>query len=207
MEPFRARATVSADGRMTMPAPPGMPAGEIEVVVSVPGGKPEMRRDPPSDGDTVMVIETNIDDMNPEVYGYLVDRLLEAGAKDAYLTPLVMKKGRPGVMVSVLADPSDAERLSAMLLAETTTLGVRIHRADRRKKVRGWATVDTAFGPVRVKVAGEGASARAAPEYEDCARIARERPATILEVYAAAQLAWDQRSKTQSQVPGPKSQV
>ncbi len=195
MKTFRARAVVSADGQMTLSAPPDVQPGEVEVVVSLPEPAAETPAEDPPERDAVVVIETNIDDMNPEVYGYLVDRLLACGAKDAYLTPIIMKKGRPGVTVSVLAEEADADRLSDLLLSETTTLGVRLHRAERRKLPRRSATVDTAYGPVRVKVAGGGRSGRAAPEYEDCARIARERGTPLLEVYAAAQRAWEEQAK------------
>ena len=193
MKTFRARAVVNADGQMTLSAPPGVPPGEVEVVVSLPGDETRAGDEP--ERDAVVVIETNIDDLNPEVYGYLVDRLLACGAKDACLTPIIMKKGRPGVTVSVLAEEADADRLSDLLLAETTTLGVRLHRAERRKLPRCSATVKTAYGPVRVKVAGGARGGRAAPEYEDCARIATERGTPILEVYAAAQRAWEEQSK------------
>jgi len=197
MKTFKARARVTPDGRMTLQAPPGLPAGEVMVVVTLPDQAGDA---PPQGGperDAVVVLETNIDDMNPEVYGYLVDRLLASGAKDAYLTPIIMKKGRPGVTVSVLADEADADRIARLLTEETTTLGVRISRADRYKLPRESQTVGTAFGPVRVKVAGRDGRRRAAPEYDDCARIALERGVPILDVYAAAQRAWEEQAKEQ----------
>ena len=196
MKTFRARAVVAPDGRLTLQTP--LPPGEVEVIVTLPEqtvgtpprGAPER--------DAVVLLETNIDDMNPEVYGYLIDRLFASGAKDAYLTPIIMKKGRPGITVSVLADEADAERIAHLLTAETTTLGVRISRADRYKLRRSAATVETAFGPVRMKVAERDGRGRAAPEYDDCARIALERGAPILDVYAAAQRAWEEKNSPQS---------
>ncbi|MDP6779260.1 MAG: nickel pincer cofactor biosynthesis protein LarC [Candidatus Latescibacteria bacterium] len=132
------------------------------------------------------LIETNIDDMNPEVYGYLVERLLEGGARDAYLTPVVMKKGRPGVMVSVLADPARASSLTETLLRETTTLGLRITQVDRLALPRSSSTVETPYGTVALKVAQQGERRRVTPEFEDCARLAREGNVPILDVYSAA---------------------
>lgn len=197
MRTFKAHAVVTPDGQMTLQAPSGLPPGEMEVVVTLPEQGMESLSGDALDQDTVVVLETNIDDMNPEVYGYLVDHLLSSGAKDAYLTSVIMKKGRPGVMVSVLVDEADADRIARLLMEETTTLGVRMSRADRYKLQRSAATVDTAFGPVRVKVAERGGHRRAAPEYDDCARIAAERGVPILDVYAAAQRAWEGQSKEQ----------
>jgi uncharacterized protein (DUF111 family) len=194
MKTFRARAVVMPDGRLTLQTP--LPPGEVEVTVTLPGAGPPSQTAP--ERDAVVVLETNIDDMNPEVYGYLIDRLLASGAKDAYLTPIIMKKGRPGVTVSVLADEADAERIARLLTTETTTLGVRISRADRYKLRRSAATVETAFGPVRMKVAERDGRGRAAPEYDDCARIALERGVPILEVYAAAQRAWEEKNSPES---------
>ena len=136
--------------------------------------------------DTVILIETNIDDMTPEIYGYLIDRLLAEGARDAYLTPLIMKKGRPGVMLSVLADPDHAPLVTDLIFRETTTLGVRLRRVERQTVSRRTEVVETAFGPVNVKVANYGGRTRIAPEYEDCVRIASEQGVPILEVYRAA---------------------
>ena len=136
--------------------------------------------------DTVILIETNIDDMTPEIYGYLTDRLLAEGARDAYLTPLIMKKGRPGVMLSVLVDPDLVQSATDLIFRETTTLGVRLRRVERQTVSRRTEVVETAFGPVTVKIANYDGRARIAPEYEDCARIAREKDIPILDVYRAA---------------------
>jgi uncharacterized protein (TIGR00299 family) protein len=136
--------------------------------------------------DALTLIETNIDDMTPEIYGYLIDRLLAEGARDAYLTPLIMKKGRPGVMLSVLADPDLAQSATDLIFRETTTLGVRLRRVERQTVSRRIEVVETAFGPVNVKVANYGGRTRIAPEYEDCVRIASEQDIPILDVYRAA---------------------
>lgn len=136
--------------------------------------------------DALDLIETNIDDMTPEIYGYLIDRLLAEGARDAYLTPVIMKKGRPGVVLSVLADPECTPAAADLILRETTTLGVRIRRVERQTVSRRTEVVETAFGPVTVKVASYGGRTRFAPEFEDCARIANEQGVPILDVYRAA---------------------
>ena len=135
--------------------------------------------------DSPYLIETNIDDMTPEIYGYLIDRLLSEGARDAYLTPLVMKKGRPGVMIGVLADAADVNRLAGLLFRETTTLGVRLTRVNRLMVPRNQGAVETPFGTVSVKIAEFEGATRFAPEFEDCARIARQQGVPILDVYRA----------------------
>lgn len=145
--------------------------------------------------DTLYVIETNVDDMSPEIYGYVTDRLLAEGARDAYLTPLIMKKGRPGVLVSVLSDPSNVNGLTEILLRETTTLGVRVSRVDRLSIDRKQEVSQTPFGPVSVKRSHSGGRTLFAPEYEDCARIARAHDIPILEVYRAATRAAESKQK------------
>jgi uncharacterized protein (TIGR00299 family) protein len=137
----------------------------------------------PLNEDHSVLIETNIDDMNPEVFGYLTDRLLAKGAKDVYMTPIYMKKGRPGTLFSVLTDDSLRDDIIDMLFAETTTLGVRISKVMRRMVSRETRTVNTEFGAVRIKVALVDGVERCSPEYEDCARIAREKGIPILTVY------------------------
>jgi pyridinium-3,5-bisthiocarboxylic acid mononucleotide nickel chelatase len=135
--------------------------------------------------DHSVLVETNIDNMNPEIFGYLSDRLFEAGAKDVYMTPIYMKKGRPGTLLSVITDERALDSVTDIMFRETTTLGVRISRFTRRKVRRGAGTVRTEYGPVQVKVAYMDGVRRFAPEFEDCARIARERGIPILSVYDA----------------------
>ncbi|MEC7842021.1 MAG: nickel pincer cofactor biosynthesis protein LarC [Candidatus Latescibacterota bacterium] len=136
--------------------------------------------------DQAVLVEANIDDMNPEVYGYLFDRLLAGGARDVYVTPVHMKKGRPGSLLSVLADAVQLDRVADIVLSETTTTGLRYHYVERRKLERSSVTVATAYGPVRVKTASFDGVARHAPEYDDCARLARLKTVPILTVYEAA---------------------
>ncbi|MBN1292697.1 MAG: nickel pincer cofactor biosynthesis protein LarC [Candidatus Latescibacteria bacterium] len=133
--------------------------------------------------DHSVLIETNIDDMNPEIFGFLSDKLLGKGAKDVYMSPIYMKKGRPGTLLSILTDEALKETMLEILFAETTTLGVRITRVSRKVLKRESKTVETEYGPVRVKVAYITGMERFAPEYEDCARIARERNIPLINVY------------------------
>ena len=138
--------------------------------------------------DLPVLLETNIDDMTPEIYGYLIDRLLEAGARDAFLTPVIMKKGRPGIQLTVLADPNKETELTELIFSETTTLGIRRLPVQRHILERRTDTVQTPYGPIRVKIADIGGKQRVTPEYDDCARIAREQQVPILDVYKSVNL-------------------
>jgi uncharacterized protein (TIGR00299 family) protein len=135
----------------------------------------------------VSVLEANIDDSSPQVLGYALERLLDAGALDASFSPLQMKKNRPGALLRVIARPEDQERLAAIVFAETSTLGLRIYPAERRVEERRIVEVQTAFGPVRVKISGHGSFA---PEYEDCRTIALKTNTPLQQVFAAAQEAY-----------------
>ena len=137
----------------------------------------------------VEVVETHIDDMNPEFFELLLERLLAAGALDVTLAPVQMKRNRPATHVTVLAPQGGAEALAAVLVAETSTLGVRISTARRLCVPRHTETVDTPFGPVRVKVRDTDPP-RPAPEYTDCATRAREHNVAVEQVYRAALSAW-----------------
>ncbi len=136
--------------------------------------------------ETLVLLETNVDDMSPEAHGYVMERLLAAGALDAYLTPVLMKKGRPGVVLSVLCAPADAEDLRGLLFAETTTLGVRTTEVVRHCLPRAIKIAQTPYGEIRVKVARWAGGEKAAPEYEDCRRAAQAADAPLLHVYQAA---------------------
>jgi uncharacterized protein (TIGR00299 family) protein len=123
----------------------------------------------------ISVLEANIDDLNPQVFGYVMDRLLDAGALDAFGTPVQMKKGRPGMLFTVLARTEDAQKLSKIIFAETTTLGIRMREERREVLMRRAVAVNTPWGEVRMKVANlNGTVTNYAPEYEDCRRIASE---------------------------------
>jgi uncharacterized protein (TIGR00299 family) protein len=143
------------------------------------------------DGGRVLVLETEVDDASPQLLGPLVDRLLGAGALDAYFTPVQMKKGRPGVLITVIAPPCARESLEEILFRETTTLGVRWQEWERTALERESATVETAYGPIRVKIGSRrGTIYNAWPEFDDCQRAAGEKGVAIKEVLAAALAAW-----------------
>ncbi len=136
--------------------------------------------------DTVVVLETNIDDAPPEFVGYCFERLLEAGALDVFTIPIQMKKSRPGVLLSVIAEPDRAADLEAILFRETATFGIRRYRAERTKLQREMVTVQTPWGPVKAKRGRRSDGLEVlSPEYEDCARVAREHGVPLREVYAA----------------------
>ncbi len=138
-------------------------------------------------GDGVTVIETNIDDMNPEIYGHLMEALFKKGALDAYLTQVIMKKGRPGVKLTVLSPEDRVHELSGVVFSETTTLGLRFWRAERVVLPRAVRTVRTEYGDIRLKEARLGDKAlRAVPEYEDCRRAAKKHGVPLLEVMRKA---------------------
>ena len=135
--------------------------------------------------DTVVVLETNLDDAAPEVVGYAFDRLLAAGALDVFAVPILMKKNRPGVLLTVLAEPDKAAELEAILFRETATFGVRRTEARRSKLRREAVTVETPWGPVAAKRGWRDGLEVLTPEYEDSARVTRERGVPLREVYAA----------------------
>jgi pyridinium-3,5-bisthiocarboxylic acid mononucleotide nickel chelatase len=135
----------------------------------------------------VTVIEANIDDLNPQVLAYATERLLEAGALDAALTPLLMKKGRPGSLLQVIAKPEDADRLAQIIFAETSTLGLRLHTAERRVAARSFESVTVRGAEVRIKVTSGGSFA---PEYEDCRKLAIQSGAPLKDIIAEASFAY-----------------
>ncbi len=143
--------------------------------------------DLPTEARQVLLIEANIDDQSPQLFGSAMEALFAAGALDVWLTPILMKKGRPAHTMSVLCAPEARERLERVIFSETTTLGVRSTRWDRSCLQREWIEVDTPWGNVRVKVGRhEGSVRTATPEYEDCRRVAREGSAPVKQVQAAA---------------------
>ncbi len=140
--------------------------------------------------ESVLLLETNLDDMNPELYDHILQALFAAGALDVYLQPIQAKKNRPGVVLSVLCHPQTAQELSSIIFAETTTLGIRQQAMERLCLRRETIKVDTPFGQVRIKVAKLGdRTTNLSPEYEDCRRLAIETKTPLKEVYAAAQAA------------------
>jgi|WetSurMetagenome_2_1015567.scaffolds.fasta_scaffold44212_2 pyridinium-3,5-bisthiocarboxylic acid mononucleotide nickel chelatase len=136
----------------------------------------------PSGREEMMVVETNIDDMNPQVYPYVLEKLLASGAVDAYLTPVIMKKGRPGIVLSVLTGRPQLDAIVGILTLHTSTIGVRIHPVGRRTLPRRAVEVHTSYGPVRAKAVIRDGREMLAPEFEECRRIADERNVPLLEI-------------------------
>jgi uncharacterized protein (TIGR00299 family) protein len=137
------------------------------------------------DKGSLLLLETAIDDMSPEIYSYLFPLLMENGALDVYLTPIYMKKNRPGVLLTVLCRASDAHPLEEIIFRETTTLGIRKIAVERDELERESMIIESRWGLARIKVAGrEGVILKYAPEYEDCQRIARKQGLPLKDVYA-----------------------
>ena len=144
--------------------------------------------------ETISVLEANLDDMNPQIYGYFLEKALSAGALDVFATAVQMKKNRPGMLVTVLCHPPDVEKLTKLLFEETTTLGVRSHAAERRILPREWVAVSTEFGEVRMKVARvNGRIQHASPEFEDCRKLAEQQNVPLHRIMEAAMRQWSQR--------------
>jgi len=144
----------------------------------------------PAEATTVTILEANIDDSSPQILGYAMERLFESGALDVTLTPVFMKKNRLGTLISVMSVPETTEQLAAILFAETTTLGVRTHRAERRVLSRHFVEVETRYGKVHVKYTDAGGFA---PEFEDCRRLAAAQNVPLRTVMAEAGEAFRKR--------------
>jgi hypothetical protein len=150
-------------------------------------------------GDRVAVIECEIDDMNPQLFGVAMDRLYAAGALEVFYVPVQMKKNRPGTLLTVIGPIDRRSALADIIFRETTTIGVRHHEVDRECLRREMITVDTPIGAVRFKLAWrEDRLVNASPEFEDCARIAADRGLSVKEVQAAAVQAYGAVHSTRS---------
>ena len=146
--------------------------------------------------ETLLMIETNVDDLSPQVFGHVLERALEMGALDCYLTPVQMKKNRPGVLLSILCRPTDRESLTEMVFTETTTLGVRSYQVQRRALEREVVRVETQYGPIDVKVARlKGRLVNEMPEYAQCQKAALEFGVPLRQVERAAMLAFARMEK------------
>jgi uncharacterized protein (TIGR00299 family) protein len=141
----------------------------------------------PARADEFIVVETNIDDTNPELYDYVMERLFAAGARDVWLTPAQMKKNRPGTVLHALTDAGARDAIAAVILAETSAIGVRCFAVQRTVLPREQLIVDTEFGPIAVKIArAPDGSLNIAPEYDSCRTVARQRGVPLKLVYQAA---------------------
>jgi pyridinium-3,5-bisthiocarboxylic acid mononucleotide nickel chelatase len=181
LPPMRIDAIGYGAGRRDVPGRPNVLrilVGEAEA-----GWTPARQR--------VSLLTFEIDDMNPQIYGVLIDMLLAAGALDVYYTPVQMKKSRPGTLVTVMAPPERRASLSAIVFRETTTLGVRYHEEEREVLDREMVTVTTPWGAVPIKVARlGGVVTNAAPEFEACVVLARSHEVPVKDIQAAAMKAW-----------------
>jgi pyridinium-3,5-bisthiocarboxylic acid mononucleotide nickel chelatase len=145
----------------------------------------------------VSVIETNLDDMSPQIYGYFVERALAAGALDIFTTPVQMKKNRPGQLVTILCEVSSRGRLIDLIFHETTTIGVRTYEVRRQTLNRETIPVETPLGPIRMKISRlDGSILNAAPEYEDCQRIAVQKNVPLKQVLSAASFHFQKLSES-----------
>jgi uncharacterized protein (TIGR00299 family) protein len=140
--------------------------------------------EPWQDRDEMVLVETNIDDMNPEILPYVIEKLIMAGANDAFLTPILMKKGRPAHLLSALVERSTMEPILALIFRETSTLGVRIQHIERRKLTRTQKTVQTSLGSITVKSVTVDGKEKLIPEFEECKRLAVDKNLPLKEVYS-----------------------
>jgi hypothetical protein len=133
--------------------------------------------------DELVMVETNIDDMNPEIYPYVIEQLIAAGANDAYLIPVIMKKGRPGILLSTLVARSKLDAAIDVLFTQTSTIGVRIIPTERKKLLREEREVQTRLGKVKMKAIFIDGKERLVPEFEECKRLAEANKIPLVEVY------------------------
>jgi uncharacterized protein (TIGR00299 family) protein len=145
--------------------------------------------------EAVVEIQAEIDDMNPQLFGPATDRLFQAGALDVFLTPVFMKKGRPGTLLTVLAPAPRREAILDVIFRETTTIGVRMHAVEREALERRWEVLDVPGGRVRIKVATRrGVAVNAVPEFDDCVKVAEMSGRPLKQVQADALSAWSVRN-------------
>jgi hypothetical protein len=151
---------------------------------------------PSASNETITVLEANLDDLSPQVLAYTMERLLGEGALDVFSVPVQMKKGRPGALLIVLARTEDTDRLTKMIFAETTTLGIRRREEQRETLSRRWESVETTWGRVRIKVASmNGSISNYAPEYEDCRALAEAHHIPLKQVIQEAVQAYASGNK------------
>jgi uncharacterized protein (DUF111 family) len=132
--------------------------------------------------DEIVLVETNIDDMNPQIYPYVIEKILASGAHDAYLVPIIMKKGRPGILLSVMVNKERLDDVISLIYSQTSTLGLRIQTIGRKKLPRREVHVHTSLGTVRAKAVTRDGKEVIAPEFEECRRIAEEKHISVLDV-------------------------
>jgi hypothetical protein len=133
--------------------------------------------------DRIFLVETNIDDMNPEIFPFVIERLMDAGALDAFMTPVIMKKGRPGMIISAIVHKDKLDPIMSIIFSETSTLGLRVQEVERRKLPRSEKRIETPFGNVRFKSVIIDGSEKLIPEFEECRKIAISKNIPLIEVY------------------------
>ncbi len=134
--------------------------------------------------ETIELVETTIDDMNPQFYPFLIEKLLASGARDAYLTPVIMKKGRPGMLLSVLTESAKLALITELIYSNTTTIGLRIQRVSRTTLPRKELTIETSLGPVKAKSILRNGKVQVTPEFEECKRLSLDLNLPLSEVYS-----------------------
>lgn len=148
--------------------------------------------------DRMLILQANIDDMNPEYCSYITDLLFEQGANDVYWIPIIMKKGRPGVMLNVLTDESEVERMEGVIFRETTTLGLRYVRASVHRLGRMFHAIDTPWGLIHVKAGfHQGELVQFAPEFKECERAAKTYGIPLKTVYDEVRRRFIEKVKTE----------
>ncbi len=146
----------------------------------------------------VIILTSTIDDMNPEVYGYLMEQLFAQGALEVYYNQIIMKKNRPGIEVTVITEEADGQRIADFLMANSTTLGVRLHREERIELPRRSGSLETPYGTVAIKIAVRpGGTETMSPEYESCKTLAEKAGVPLIEVYQAARTAWNTNRRSE----------
>ena len=147
----------------------------------------------------IVVIECEIDDMNPQIFGAVMERLYDGGALEVYFAPVQMKKNRPGTLLTILSEPTKQQDMLGIVFRETTTIGARYHTVTRERLSRKTVSIETPLGPVRFKLATyEGEVVNASPEFDDCQRIASERGVAVKEVQTVALKAYMDRNPPRS---------
>ena len=190
MPPMKIESVGYGAGSTDLPDRPNVMRLLVGVATATEKGE---QWDPP-----IMVIEANLDDMSPQIYGYFAEQALAAGALDVFSTPVQMKKNRPGLLVTLLAEPENLNRLIDLVFRETTTIGVRTHEVRRRTLKREIIAVETPLGEIRMKISRlNGTMLNAAPEYEDCQRLAAEKGIPLKEVLALANFHYQKQREPQ----------
>jgi len=190
MAPMKIESVGYGAGSVDLPDRPNVMRLLVGVATAMEKGE---QWDPP-----ITVIEANLDDMSPQIYGYFVDRALAAGALDVFSSSVQMKKNRPGLLVTLLAEPENLNRLIDLVFRETTTIGVRTHEVRRRTLKREIIAVETPLGEIRMKISRlNGTMLNAAPEYEDCQRLAAQKGIPLKEVLALANFHYQKQREPQ----------